>query len=126
MKINDKETQLLYLQIYIFTIFIMSIIVSIILTYNNIQKRTKNKKYFSVQEEKEITIINRLIITGLVIAFTYVSYEYYKINKQKNRNPIPKEELFASILTLIAGLILLYTTFKSNNNQSNNASGQIL
>lgn len=113
MNNNQKETQLLYIQIYASIIFIITILLSIILTYNNIKKKN-DCPFFSKFLENNLTIINRIIITFLVIVFTYINYEFYIISKQKNnRNNIQKNEFIASIISLIAGFILLYTTIKS-------------
>ena len=113
MNNNQKETQLLYIQIYASIIFIITILLSIILTYNNI-KKMNGCPFFSKFLENNLTIINRIIITFLVIVFTYINYQFYLISKQKNnRNNIQKNEFIASIITLIADFILLYTTIKS-------------
>lgn len=120
MNTKNKETQLLYIQMYGSILFIITIFVSTILTYNTIQKNKNSKTIFSKYEENEITMINRIVITILVIIFTYINYCFYQINKQKNKSNIPKQEFIASILTLISGFILLYTTYKSVENSINN------
>lgn len=119
MNINDKETQLLYTQMYASILFIITNTISIILTYNNIKKHENKKRLFTSDTEHEITIINRVIITILVIIFTYINYKFYEISKFKNNSNLQKKEFFASILALIAGFILLYTTIKSVNNDTN-------
>ena len=101
-------------------LFIITIIVSTILTYNNIKKNTNEKKIFSEYTENEINLTNRIVITILVIIFTYINYCFYQINKQKNKSNLSKQELIASILTLISGFILLNTTIKSIENNINN------
>ncbi|MGN0993324.1 MAG: hypothetical protein ACI4PE_05340 [Bacilli bacterium] len=120
MNNNKKETQLLYIQMYGSILFIITIIVSTILTYNNIKKNTNEKKIFSEYTENEINLTNRIVITILVIIFTYINYCFYQINKQKNKSNLSKQELIASILTLISGFILLNTTIKSIKNNINN------
>lgn len=120
MNSNKKETQLLYIQMYGSILFIITIIVSTILTYNNIKKNTNEKKIFSEYTENEINLTNRIVITILVIIFTYINYCFYQINKQKNKSNLSKQELIASILTLISGFILLNTTIKSIKNDINN------
>lgn len=119
MNINDKETQLLYTQMYASILFIITNTISIILTYNNIKKHENKKRLFTSDTEHEITIINRVIITILVIIFTYINYKFYEISKFKNNSNLQRKEFFASILALIAGFILLYTTIKSVNNDTN-------
>lgn len=120
MNNNKKETQLLYIQMYGSILFIITIIVSTILTYNNIKKNNNEKKIFSEYAENEINLTNRIVITILVIIFTYINYCFYQINKQKNKSNLSKQELIASILTLISGLILLNTTIKSIEDNINN------
>ena len=120
MNNNKKETQLLYIQMYGSILFIITIIVSTILTYNNIKKNNNEKRIFSEYTENEINLTNRIVITILVIIFTYINYCFYQINKQKNKSNLSKQELIASILTLISGFILLNTTIKSIENYTNN------
>lgn len=120
MNNNKKETQLLYIQMYGSILFIITIIVSTMLTYNNIKKNNNEKKIFSEYAENEINLTNRIVITILVIIFTYINYCFYQINKQKNKSNLSKQELIASILTLISGLILLNTTIKSIEDNINN------
>ena len=120
MNNNKKETQLLYIQMYGSILFIITIIVSTILTDNNIKKNNNEKKIFSEYTENEINLTNRIVITILVIIFTYINYCFYQINKQKNKSNLSKQELIASILTLISGLILLNTTIKSIEDNINN------
>ena len=120
MNNNKKETQLLYIQMYGSILFIITIIESTILTYNNIKKNNNEKKIFSEYTENEINLTNRIVITILVIIFTYINYCFYQINKQKNKSNLSKQELIASILTLISGLILLNTTIKSIEDNINN------
>ncbi len=113
MNTNEKETKLLYIQLYASIIFIVTTITSVLLTYNNIKKNENKKTLWDTNTENKITITNRIIITILVIIFTYINYEFYEISKQKNRSSLGEKEFIASILALISGLILLYTTSKS-------------
>ena len=113
MNTGDRETQLLYIQMYASILFIITTIVSIILTYDNIKKHENKKRLFTSDTEHNVIIANRLIITILVVVFTYINYEFYEISKLKNNSNLQRKELFASILALIAGFILLYTTIKS-------------
>lgn len=112
MKKNSEEKDLLYLQIFGSIIFIITIIVSIILTYNNIEIMDKKKPLFNQKQENNISLTNRLIITTIATIFTYISYKFYEINKEKN-DKISKKELIASIFALISSLILLKTTIEN-------------
>ena len=112
MKKSSEEKDLLYLQIFGSIIFIITIIVSIILTYNNIERTDKKKPLFNQKQENNISLTNRLIITTIATIFTYISYKFYEINKEKN-DKISKKELIASIFALISSLILLKTTIEN-------------
>ncbi len=112
MKKKSEEKDLLYLQIFGSLIFIITIIVSIILTYNNIERTDKKKPLFNQKQENNISLTNRLIITTIATIFTYISYKFYEINKEKN-DKISKKELIASIFALISSLILLKTTIEN-------------
>ncbi len=128
MKNTNKEVQLLYIQLYGSIIFIIAIFISIILTYNNILKQTQNRQLFKNKNENNITLTNRIILTILTIIFTYINYEFYIISKQKSKGTLQLEELIASIFTLIASFILLYTTTESikNNTQTNNTDTPLI
>ena len=119
MNTRNKEKELLYLQSYASIAFIITIFVSLILTINNIKKQNNTKRFFSQKTENQINYINRIIITILAITFTYINYSFYEISKQKNNVTIQKDEYIASILTLVAGFILLYTTTQSIKNKLN-------
>lgn len=119
MNTRNKEKELLYLQSYASIAFIITIFVSLILTINNIKKQNNTKNFFSQKTENQINYINRIIITILAITFTYINYSFYEISKQKNNVTIQKDEYIASILTLVAGFILLYTTTQSIKNNVN-------
>ena len=124
MNINSEEKELLYLQIVGSITFIITISISIILTYNNILGINNKRKLFDQKKENSITIINRFTITIVAILFTYISYKFYKINKRTNTTEISKKELTASIFALISAFILLNTTIenikrKRDNNDTN-------
>lgn len=109
---NSEEKDLLYLQIFGSIVFIITIIISIILTINNIKSLNKKKPFLSQKQENNISLTNRLIITTIAITFTYISYKFYEINKVNN-DEISKKEFTASIFALISSLILLKTTIEN-------------
>ena len=112
MNSKKEQKELLYLQIFGSIVFIITIIVSIILTINNIERIDKKKTIFDQKQENNISLTNRLVITTIAVIFTYISYMFYKINKENN-DEISKKELAASIFALISALILLKTTIEN-------------
>lgn len=120
---NNKEKELLYLQILGSIIFIISISISIILTINSINKISNKKVFFNQKEEDNISLTNRTTITIIAIIFTYISYRFYKTNN--SNKSISKKELISSILNLISTLILLYATIESIKSKSVNTDNTI-
>ena len=110
---NNQEKDLLYLQIFSSSIFIITIYISIILTINNIQKIDNKKSIFDQKQENNIILKNRIVITIIASIFVYISYQFYKTNKL-NKNT-SKKELYASLLNFISTLILLDTALKKDN-----------
>ena len=117
---NNEEKELLYLQIFGSILFIITIIISIILTINNIKNINHKKPIFNQKEENNISLTNRLIITIIAITFTFISYKFYEKNKYGNNKNISKKELIASIFALVSALILLNTTIQNIKRKSNN------
>ena len=110
---NNQEKDLLYLQIFSSSFFIITIYISIILTINNIQKIDNKKSIFDQKQENNIILKNRIVITIIATIFVYISYQFYKTNKL-NKNT-SKKELYASLLNFISTLILLDTALKKDN-----------
>ena len=117
---NNEEKELLYLQIFGSILFIITIIISIILTINNIKNINHKKPIFNQKEENNISLTNRSIITIIAITFTFISYKFYEKNKYGNNKNILQKELTASIFALISTLILLNTTIENIQRKNNN------
>ena len=115
---TDKQLKLLYTQMFGSSIFIITIIVSIILTYNTVLSIEGKNPLFRTKEENKITLTNRVAITAIVILFAYISYEFYKSNIGTKNEDISTGEFTASIFSLVSGLILTYTTIQNVNRKN--------
>ena len=113
MNKNEKEIKLLHVQLYALIIFIITVFVSVILTYETIYEKKYGKRFMNKACENEVAWLNRVVVTILVFCFFYINYEFYVINKHKKTGYIQKRELIASFLTIISGLILVSTTLES-------------
>lgn len=125
MNNNNKEKELLYLQILGSVIFIIAISISIILTINDINKVNNKKPLFNTSKEDNISLTNRITITVIAAIFTYISYQFYKMNKYSQNKDISQKELVSSILNLVSTLILLYATIEGIKRKSNNTDSTI-
>lgn len=101
---KEKELRLRYFQLFLTIVYMGSLCISILLTYNEINK-LKNKPYFKQQTTELINRIIQLIIFSLLLYITYESNTTHHNLK-----------LLASLASIISALILLYTTIIENNN----------
>lgn len=113
----NEEVKLIEYEIAASTLFIGTIIVSIILSYNNKLKTEKKEPLFDEKTEKQIIIINRIIVLLIVIFLFYINYENYKLAEFKHEDTTPlKAQLIPSILGIIGALYVLSLSIGGNNN----------
>lgn len=109
----EKEKNLLYLQLFATILFLITLIISLYITYELLtteNNKTKEKKL------NELSFKSRIIATISILLFFYITIENYKISKQENKSDLnlQKNELIISILTVIAGAIALYNAIQKN------------
>ena len=115
MNTTNKEIENFNLQIIASLLFIISIIISIILTYSeeleifNINIIDKNKR-------NKINISNRLFAIFIVCLFLYSSFVALDIVKEKNGNLDEQYiRIFINLITLGLALLTLYVSIKYQN-----------
>ena len=101
---KEKELNLRYLQLFLTIVYMGSLCITIILTYNEINK-LKNKPYFNQRTTEIINRITQLIIFALLLYTTH-----------KSHPPHYNMKMLASIASIISALILLYTTIIEKDN----------
>jgi len=114
MKSNKtKEIEYLNIQIIISLIVIVTVVTSIILTYNEKLELQNKKTLFNKRTTHNISYINRLVILITGIIFLYINYKLYQISKKEGEDlKIYYLQIIASILTVIAASIALYIVSK--------------
>ncbi len=116
---NEKEIELLNIDIATALMFIMTIIISIYLTYENRQDLLNRKRILNKKDDQYILLFNRLLVLIIVLIILYDNIEGYEIAKEKNKDLKPfKIQIFASILTVITALLILYVVFYNWDNNS--------
>ena len=116
---NEKEIELLNIDIATALTFIMTIIISIYLTYENRQDLLNRKRILNKKDDQYILLFNRLLVLIIVLIILYDNIEGYEIAKEKNKDLKPfKIQIFASILTVITALLILYVVFYNWDNNS--------
>lgn len=116
---NEKEIELLNIDITTAVLFIITIIISIYLTYENRQDLLNRKRILNKKDDQYILLFNRLLVLIIVLIILYDNIEGYEIAKEKNKDLKPfKIQIFASILTVITTLLILYVVFYNWDNNS--------
>lgn len=116
---NEKEIELLNIDIATALMFIITIIISIYLTYENKQDLLNRKRILNKKDDQYILLFNRLLVLIIVLVILYDNIEGYEIAKEKNKDLKPfKIQIFASVLTVITALLILYVVFYNWDNNS--------
>ncbi len=116
---NEKEIELLNIDITTAVLFIITIIISIYLTYENRQDLLNRKRILNKKDDQYILLFNRLLVLIIVLIILYDNIEGYEIAKEKNKDLKPfKIQIFASVLTVITALLILYVVFYNWDNNS--------
>ena len=111
-----NEIKLIDYEIIGSLLFIGTLFISVILSYNEKLKLEKKEPLFDNKTQKNILIVNKIVVLGIVIFFLYINYEHYKVALFKNENTYNyKVQLIPSFLAILAALIILYLVLKDNN-----------
>ena len=111
-----NEIKLIDYEIIGSLLFIGTLFISVILSYNEKLRLEKKEPLFDNKTQKNILIVNKIIVLGIVIFFLYINYEHYKVALFKNEDTYNyKVQLIPSFLAILAALIILYLVLKDNN-----------
>ena len=109
MKNREEEINLLNIQLITSLIVIITVAISLILTYNQKLDIENKKTIFTKKQTHNVSYINRLIILITAISFLIINYKLYQISKKEGEDlKVYYLQIIASILTTIAALIVFY------------------
>ena len=115
MNTTNKEINNFNLQIIASLLFIISIIISIILTYSE-KLEIFNVNMIDKDKRNKINIGNRLFAIFIVCLFLYSSFVALDIVKEKNGNLNEQYiRIFINLITLGLALLTLYVSVKYQN-----------
>lgn len=124
MNTNDKEANLLNIQLWTTIIYIGSLFISIALTYDDKQKIQNKNGLFSKKQSSKLSIFNRSLVLLLTLSYLYISYNNVDLAKQKNQEIWPFNlQLFSSELSTLAAIIVLYVVLKTSGEQYSIVAG---
>ena len=111
---KEKKLTLLNYQIISSILFIISIIISIVLTYDEKQQVLKKTRLFSETFDKYLNLFNRILSLSIVVFILYINYVTYQIQKQKRSNLDPfRHQIYACIFSIISAVIVLYVILEN-------------
>lgn len=116
---KNEEIFLLDVQLISSIIFIISSVVSLLITYDEKLNVTNRKKIFTTKETLNISYYNRIVILVVVLASLYVGYKNYS-NEKNNTTAKYKSSLLLStnVLTLISAIVILYVSYLNRKEKS--------
>lgn len=114
MNNKNKEIKLINLSIIAITIFIITLLISLLLNYNEKLKLENKKLIFDEKQGIYISLINRTIVLIIALYFIYNSYIRQKIDNKDDFNS--NLELLAAFLAFISSFITFYIVFINLNN----------
>lgn len=112
---NEEELKLINGQIIGIIFFIVTLIVSLLLTYNEKLQRENKPPLFTNKKALDIAFLNRLIVVLLGLYFLYTSYKRKDL-ENNNLNNYINLEIIASWLAFLASAIVFYIVFLNYNN----------
>ncbi len=109
MKNRQEEINLLNTQLITSLIVIITVILSLVLTYNQKLDIQNKKTIFTKKQTHNISYINRLTILITASIFLFINYKLYLISKKEGEDLLVyRLQITASILSIIAAIIVFY------------------
>lgn len=118
---RNENIFLIDLQLLATFVFIISSIISYLLTYNEKRNLTGNRRIFTTKQTLDIAYYNRIAILVVVLISLYVGYKNYQVQENDTRGKFKSGLLLSTnILTLISAVIILYVSYLNREDQSLN------
>lgn len=109
MSNKEKESLLITIQIISSIVSIGTVIISIILLYNEQLEINNEKPFLDAEAAQKLTTFNRIVILIIFIVFLVINYILYDISKEEGEDLKPYElQIIASYFSLFAASIALY------------------
>lgn len=110
-ELNAKTIQILEGQLAGSSIYIIVLIISIAIIYNQILIRKGKEPIMDTDTVIDLNLLNRIVILILVLYFLYTSYETIKIAEAEGRDTTYLNlQFIASLLAVVSAIIVLYVS----------------
>lgn len=112
-----EESKLIVAQIILSLILLFTTIISISLSYNFLMKLEKKETIYSSSKSYDILVFNRFLMFMVSLIFVYINIRDKNVKiKYNSEDEFADLQILASVLTLMAALIVLYVGVKSGAN----------
>ncbi len=112
-----EESKLIVAQIILSLILLFTTIISISLSYNFLMKLEKKETIYSSSKSYDILVFNRFLMFMVSLIFVYINVRDKNVKiKYNSEDEFADLQILASVLTLMAALIVLYVGVKSGAN----------
>lgn len=110
---TEEKIKVLDLQMLASSVFIITVLISIFITYNEEHFLRYNERILEASKAATVVKINRIVVLIVILCFLYVNYKTREFDERNGRNTTPDQlEIVASYCSLIGALIILYVVFK--------------
>lgn len=111
---KEEELKLLNYQIISTIFFIVSLLISIVLTYDEKQYLLNKDGLFSEKFDKYLNLFNRILSLTIILFILYINLQTYEIQKNKKSNHDPfRHQVYASVISVVSSLIVLYVVIEN-------------
>ena len=110
---KEKKLQLINYQLITSVLFIISLIISIVLTYDEKQELLKKQRLFSETFDKYLNLFNRIFALLIIVTILYINYKDYELNKNTRNSKSGEHQVIASVFSVISALIVLYVVIEN-------------
>ncbi len=116
-KLTNQQLFIIDGQLVGCVLYMLSLVASIIIIANQRKRALNQEEFLTNEESQNIALINKISIVLLILWFLYLNYKSYQLAKDTNQNTSSlNAQIFASFLSLAAGLITLYVVATDFNN----------
>jgi len=114
---NSLEIKLLNIQMIASLIFIGTITVNLLLSYNERLRLENKPPLFSNKCQSELSLYNKIIAFILVLTYFGIDIKNVEVANQKNKDTtVLKRDILPAFLAIITSSIILYNAKKNTTN----------
>lgn len=119
-KINNQKIKFLDLQMVATIGFILTLIISFLLSYDKKLSLEKKDRLFTEENAQNLALFQTILVFVIAICFLYINYKQYNIAKENHGNDENDFllQIETSIFAIISAIIGLYIVFKNYRNKN--------